>query len=68
MEEIIQAGDNVRHRTQKNINGGLVMSVDDTNETHALCSHFKGEETVYTQTWFPKEDLELVNKVDGGFF
>lgn len=62
----IQSGDYVRHTNQL-INGGLRMTVEDTNDNSALCSYFAGVEQIHKTEWFPFTDLELVQKADGGF-
>ena len=62
----IEDGDYVRHKNPV-INGGLKMAVEDVNDESAQCSHFVGAESTHKVEWFKFEDLELVQKGDGGF-
>jgi hypothetical protein len=68
MNYLIEEGDYVRH-TNPAINGGLRMSVEETNDSgnQVRCSHFEGIEAVHKVDWFPVRDLILVQKGDGGF-
>lgn len=66
MNKNIEAGDYVKHKNPV-INGGLRMTVEDVNDDSAECSHFVGAEASHKVEWFKFEDLELVQKADGGF-
>ncbi len=60
--QIIDTGDNVRHKT-KCLNGNLPMNVSDVKNNQALCDHFEPNEeggTTHKQSWLPLEQLDKV--------
>ncbi|WP_134089058.1 hypothetical protein [Olivibacter sp. XZL3] len=62
----IEIGDYVRH-VDPLINGGLQMTVEGIDNEQIQCSHFVGAEATHKVSWFPKSELKLVKKAQGGF-
>lgn len=59
----IEIGDIVSHKFIL-LDDDLGMTVIEVNSQKALCGYFGGAESVYVETWFLKEDLEIIQKVD----
>ncbi|WP_316817300.1 hypothetical protein [Pedobacter nyackensis] len=66
MENLIEAGDRVRHKNPL-INGGLETTVIDAENGKALCGYFD-QELTHKESWFEFSDLHLISKSDGSFF
>lgn len=64
--KVVSVGDSVKHIKAPYLNGGLVMSVVETNETNAKISYFD-HEGVHKEEWIRKEDLEVIFPAHGGF-
>ena len=68
MNDQIEPGDYVTHKTNSTINNGLMMSVEDVNETEAQVSYFRNnKDQQQISEWFRKSDLVLLHKANGGF-
>lgn len=65
MSEIKQA-DRVRHKVIL-LNGGVPMNVLEINANQVKCSHFEGPNQILKETWFDKDDLEIIIYGEGGF-
>lgn len=62
----IDFGDKVRHKTNQDYNA-LLITVKDTEGDKALCEYTDIKDRTLKEKWFDKEDLELVQKAEGGF-
>jgi len=62
----IDTGDKVRHKSDNKYNA-LQMDVKDIEESKILCDYFDNEDKTTKEKWFAKDELELVQKAEGGF-
>lgn len=62
----IDYGDKVRHKSVEDYNV-LLMTVTDIEEDKILCEYTDRNERITKEKWFDKDDLEVVQKSEGGF-
>ncbi len=62
----IDLGDKVRHKTDNTFNA-LQMEVKEMEESKILCDYFDNTEKVMKEKWFNENELELIQKAEGGF-
>lgn len=62
----ISVGDYVKYLKDPFLNGGLEMSVVETNETEAKIGYFDNKGT-HCEKWISFDDLKLIHKAQGGF-
>jgi hypothetical protein len=62
----IDIGDKVRHKTD-NIYNALQMEVIEIDKGRILCNYYDCNEKKEKEKWFNENELELVQKVEGGF-
>lgn len=62
----IEFGDKVKHKTNNDYNTHP-MDVIDIEESKILCSYFDRIEKTMKEKWFEQDELEIVQKVEGGF-
>jgi hypothetical protein len=63
----IEFGDKVRHKSDNKYNA-LQMEVKEIETGKILCDYFDNTEKVMKEKWFNENELELVQKAEGGFF
>lgn len=64
--QTIEFGDKVRHKTNNDYNSHP-MDVMDTDENKILCSYFDRIDKTTKEKWFEQNELEIVQKIEGGF-
>lgn len=62
----ISVGDYVKINNEPLLNGGLEMSVVETNGSEAKIAYFD-HEGVHCEKWISIDDLTLIHKAQGGF-
>lgn len=62
----IDLGDKVRHKSDNSYNA-LQMEVREIEDDKILCDYFDNTEKVMKEKWFNENELELVQKAEGGF-
>lgn len=63
----IDIGDKVRHKTDNNYNA-LQMEAKEIENEKILCDYFDNSDKCTKEKWFKINELELVQKTEGGFF
>ena len=63
----IDIGDKVRHNAENKYNA-IQMEVKEIEEGKILCDYFDNVEKITKEKWFDENELEFVQKADGGFF
>ena len=63
----IDLGDKVRHKSDNSYNA-LQMEVREIEDDKILCDYFDNTEKLMKEKWFNENELELVQKAEGGFF
>jgi len=62
----IDLGDKVRHKSDNSYNA-LQMEVREIEDDKILCDYFDNTEKLMKEKWFNENELELVQKAEGGF-
>lgn len=62
----IELGDKVRHKSDNSYNA-LQMEVREIEVDKFLCDYFDNTEKLTKEKWFNENELELVQKAEGGF-
>lgn len=62
----IDLGDKVRHKSDNSYNA-LQMEVREIENDKILCDYFDNTEKLMKEKWFNENELELVQKAEGGF-
>ncbi len=63
----IDFGDKVKHKSDNSYNA-LQMEVREIEDGKILCDYFDNTEKLMKEKWFNENELELVQKAEGGFF
>jgi len=62
----IDLGDKVRHKSDNSYNA-LQMEVREIEDDKILCDYFDNTEKLMKEKWFNENEIELVQKAEGGF-
>ena len=62
----IDLGDKVRHKSDNSYNA-LQMEFREIEDDKILCDYFDNTEKGMKEKWFNENELELVQKAEGGF-
>jgi len=62
----IELRDKVRHKSDNSYNA-LQMEVREIEVDKFLCDYFDNTEKLTKEKWFNENELELVQKAEGGF-
>lgn len=62
----IEIGDKVRHKTDNKYNA-LQMEVKEVEGEKVLCEYFDFKDKTEKEKWFDENELELIQKAEGGF-
>lgn len=62
----IDLGDKVRHKFDNSYNA-LQMEVREIEDDKILCDYFDNTEKLMKEKWFNENELEVVQKAEGGF-